>query len=91
MYISPTTLFLVLIGKFDKSQIFSPDSPELDLIRLSRAKRGGKYGAQEPRLVLHSFYKQLPQINLFLVLIRSLTKSQTFFPDWPEVGHMRAK
>ena len=28
-----------------------------------------KYGFQEPGIVLHSFYVQILQINLFLILI----------------------
>ena len=36
---------------------------------MSRVKRGGKHSVQEPRLVLHSLYKQLLQIISFFVLI----------------------
>jgi len=42
-------------------------------------------------VVLHSVYVQFILLNLILVLIRSLTKSQTFRPDWPEVGLIRVK
>jgi len=30
-------------------------------------------------------------LTLFLILIKKLTKSQTFIPDLPEIGHIKAK
>jgi len=43
-------------------------------------------------VVLYSFYVQLLLFKLvFYSLLRSLTKSQTFNPDWPELGHTRAE
>jgi len=45
----------------------------------------------EPGVVLQSFYVQILAIYLFCSLIESLTKSQTFSPDWPELGLIRAE
>ena len=28
---------------------------------------------------------------MFLLLLENKTKSQTFGPDWPQLGHIRAK
>jgi len=75
-----------------KSQIFSPDWPELDLIRAESSQKGRKHGAQGPRLVLHSFYEQFLQINLVSSLNwKVLPKVKRSFPDWPELGHIRDK
>jgi len=36
---------------------------------------------------MYKYYQSI----LFLVLIRKLTKSQTFIPDWPKLGNIRAE
>jgi len=50
-----------------KSQTFNPDWPELCYIRDDRAQTWRKYGFQEPRVVLHSFYVKIPLIKLVLL------------------------
>jgi len=52
---------------------------------------GRKYGSREPGVVLHSSIYKYYKLTLFLILIRSLSKSQTFILDWPELGHIRVK
>jgi len=44
-----------------------------------------------PGLILHSFYVELVLINLVYSLnLEVLTKSQTFSPDLPKLGLIRA-
>ena len=49
------TLFLVLIGKFDQSQTFNPDWPELGHISAKQGQTRRKRDSQEPSVVLHGF------------------------------------
>jgi len=50
-----------------------------------------KTGFQELGVVLHSFYIQLLQLFLFLVLVGKFDNSQTFSPDWHEISLIRVK
>ena len=58
-------MFLILFEILIKSQIFSPDWPKVSLIRAEQETNRGKHNFQEKGLVLHSFYVELPRINLF--------------------------
>ena len=71
LYIQLLLINLVfLIGKVWLT--FSPDWPELCLIWAEQGQNGGKRSFQESGVVLYSFYVQLLQINLFLILIEKL-------------------
>ena len=54
----------MLIEKSAKSPTFSPDWPELGLIRAKKAQSGRKCDFQELGVLLHSFYVQLLLIKL---------------------------
>ena len=51
---------------------------------------GGKHGLQELRVVLRSFYVQLLQLTVFLVLIEKLNQISTFSSDWFELDLIKA-
>ena len=71
-----------------KNQIFGPDLPKLGL---NRAQTGKNVVLKSrDRYDIVSIYKYY-QLTLFLVLIGSVTKSQTFGPDWPKPGLNRAQ
>jgi len=55
-----------------KNQTFSPDYPDLGLIRDDRAQTARKNDFQEPRVVLHSFYAELVAELLLIKLVYNL-------------------
>jgi len=85
-------LFLVSIEKFDQNSSIHPWLTWAKLYKSQiRPKQGENLVANSHELYyIVSMYKY-NQLTLLQVLIEKCNQSQTFSPDWPELGHIRAE
>ena len=86
------TLFLVSIEKFDQNSNIHPwlawAKPYKSWIR---PKQGENMVVNCYELYyIVSMYKYY-QLSLLLILIEKFDENQTFIPDWPELGLIRAE
>jgi len=80
------TLFRVLIEKFDQNSNIHP------WLAWAKPYKSRIRPKQKENMVVnsHELYKYY-QLTLLLVLIEKFDQSQTFSPDWPELGLIRAE